>query len=127
MFFKGFGQMIVTAREDLDDWRRLRRRVKCPNCGELAWNDDDGAHCPYCQWDSNDSFGPSQRIKCSNCGKTAWSDDHGSYCPYCGWGSGQRIKCPNCGKPAWTLDDGSFCSYCQWDSHNPLKLARDAP
>lgn len=48
MCFRAIGQMIETAREDLDDWRRLRRRIKCPRCSELAWNDDDGVHCPHC-------------------------------------------------------------------------------
>lgn len=52
MYFRAIGQMIETAREDFDDWRRLRRRITCPRCGELAWNEDSGAHCPYCGWDT---------------------------------------------------------------------------
>lgn len=55
MMFKGFGELAEGISNDLDMWRRLKRRVKCPECSELAWNDDDGAQCPYCQWRS---FGP---------------------------------------------------------------------
>jgi ribosomal protein L37E len=116
ILFEFVNEMKETFRDDLDSWRQLRRRIKCPRCGELAWNDDDGVRCPFCRWDSK-----SQRIKCPRCGELAWSDDTGSHCYYCEWESKhpwRKIKCPGCGQVAWSDGDGGYCPYCGW-GNNP--------
>ena len=56
MLFKLFAEMIEDLRWDFDFWRSLRRRIKCPRCGELAWNDDTGSRCPYCGWLSDNPY-----------------------------------------------------------------------
>jgi DNA-directed RNA polymerase subunit RPC12/RpoP len=59
MLFRGFGEMAEQVRNDVDSWRRLKRRVECPDCGELAWNDDGEAQCPHCQWRSFNPYAGS--------------------------------------------------------------------